>query len=46
LSSLPPEERHTLAPIVDRVVESAVYTNDTAPDGEALDELRVLAASD
>jgi hypothetical protein len=46
LSSLPPEERHTLAPIVDRVVESAIYTSDVAPDGEALDELKVLAAGD
>lgn len=46
LSSLPPAERHTLAPVASRVVESA--GSDVRPQAEhdALEELRLLAAGE
>jgi hypothetical protein len=46
LSSLPPEERNTLAPVASRVVESAMFDGERALEGDALDELRLLAAGE
>ncbi len=45
LSSLPPAERSSLAPVASRVVESAGFEAQHASD-EALDELRQLADGD
>ena len=44
LSSLPPAERHSLAPVASRVVESAGITG--GAEHNALDELRLLAAGE
>ncbi|HEU5075955.1 MAG TPA: FHA domain-containing protein [Polyangiaceae bacterium] len=44
LSSLPPAERHSLAPVASRVLESAGNIGRGAEEGDALDEMRLLAA--
>lgn len=46
LSSLPPDERNTLAPVASRVVESATFDTQRPDDSDALNELRLLASGD
>lgn len=45
-SSLPPAERHSLAPVASRVVESAESQGPGAAERDALDEMRLLAAGE
>lgn len=44
LSSLPPSERHSLAPAASRVLESAGHLGYGVTEHDALDEMRLLAA--
>jgi hypothetical protein len=46
LSSLPPDERHTLAPFAGRVVECAGFDAQLGSESDALDELKLLAAGE
>jgi len=45
-SSLPPAERHSLAPVASRVVESAESQGPSTAEPAALDEMRLLAAGE
>lgn len=45
-SSLPPAERHSLAPVASRVVESAESQGPGVAERDALDEMRLLAAGE